>query len=78
MEVHASVYEGLLNTNVKKFPHNSIVHLERELVEAKDKYRTKLVIIDGVYSQNGDLAHMDEIYALTKQYGAYLMVIVVL
>lgn len=74
MEVHASVYEGLLNTNVKKFPHNSIVHLERALIEARDKYRTKLVIIDGVYSQNGDVAHMDKIYNLTKQYGAYLMV----
>jgi len=74
MEVHASVYEGMLNTNVKKFPHNSMKHLERALVDAKDKYRTRLVIIDGVYSQNGDIAKMDEIYDLTKKYGAYLMV----
>lgn len=74
MEVHASVYEGLLNTNVKRFPHNSMIHLERALADAENKFRTKLVIIDGVYSQNGDLATMDEIYALTKKYGAYLMV----
>ncbi|WP_293943603.1 MULTISPECIES: aminotransferase class I/II-fold pyridoxal phosphate-dependent enzyme [unclassified Sphingobacterium] len=74
MEVHASVYEGLLNTNIKRFPHNSTVHLERALVETQNKFRTKLVIIDGVYSQNGDFAKMDEIYALTKKYGAYLMV----
>lgn len=58
MEVHASVYEGMLNTNVKKFPHNSMKHLERALVDAKDKYRTRLVIIDGVYSQNGDISKM--------------------
>lgn len=74
MEVHASVYEGLLHTNTKRFPHNSMVHLERALIDAQDKFRTKLVIIDGVYSQNGDLAKMDEIHELVKKYDAYLMV----
>lgn len=74
MEVHASVYEGLLNTNTKRFPHNSIVHLERALAETRNTFRTRLVIIDGVYSQNGDLAKLDEIKALVKSYGAYLMV----
>ncbi|MCL7989334.1 aminotransferase class I/II-fold pyridoxal phosphate-dependent enzyme [Sphingobacterium sp. lm-10] len=74
MEVHASVYEGLLNTTTKRFPHNSMVHLERALAEAKQTHRTRLVIIDGVYSQNGDLAKLDEIKALVKSYGAYLMV----
>lgn len=74
MEVHASVYEGLLRTNTKRFPHNSMIHLERALVDAENKYRTKLVIIDGVYSQNGDLGKIDEIYHLCEKYGAYLMV----
>ncbi|EHQ30930.1 aminotransferase class I/II-fold pyridoxal phosphate-dependent enzyme [Mucilaginibacter paludis] len=74
MAVHASVYEGLYETNVKKFPHNSLVHLERALAEAQSKYLTRLVVIDGVYSQDGDLARMDEIYDLTKKYGGFLMV----
>ncbi len=74
MAVHASVYEGLLETNVKRFPHNSISYLERYLSETQAKYQTRLVVIDGVYSQNGDLAKMKEIYELTKQYGAFLMV----
>lgn len=74
MAVHASVYEGLKDTNVTVFPHNHMERLERLLKESQAKYRTKLVIIDGVYSQDGDLARMDEIYALTKQYGGYLMV----
>lgn len=74
MAVHASVYEGLLTTNTKRFPHNSLVHLERALVDAQSKYLTRLVIIDGVYSQDGDLAYMDKIYELVKSYGAYLMV----
>lgn len=74
MAVHASVYEGLLNTNMKRFPHNSMIHLERALAEAQTKFRTRLVIVDGVYSQDGDLAKLDEIYKLTKSYGGYLMV----
>lgn len=74
MAVHASVYEGLLETNIKRFPHNSLIHLERALSDAQSKYQTRMVIIDGVYSQDGDLAKMDEIYELTKQYGAFLMV----
>ncbi|WP_158799310.1 aminotransferase class I/II-fold pyridoxal phosphate-dependent enzyme [Pedobacter sp. L105] len=74
MAVHASVYEGLLETNVKRFPHNSLIHLERALAEAQSKYFTRIVVIDGVYSQDGDLAKMKDIYDLTKQYGGFLMV----
>ena len=74
MAVHASVYEGLLETNIKRFPHNNLDYLERALHEVQSKYQTKIVIIDGVYSQDGDLAKMDEIYKLTKHYGAFLMV----
>ncbi|WP_184550712.1 aminotransferase class I/II-fold pyridoxal phosphate-dependent enzyme [Mucilaginibacter sp. FT3.2] len=74
MAVHASVYEGLYETTIKRFPHNSLLHLERALIEAQSRYLTRLVVIDGVYSQDGDLARMNEIYDLTKKYGAYLMV----
>lgn len=74
MAVHASVYDGLLETNVKIFPHNNLDYLERALVETKSKYLTRMVIIDEVYSQNGNLSKMDKIYELTKQYGAFLMV----
>ncbi|GAC1312033.1 MAG: pyridoxal phosphate-dependent aminotransferase family protein [Mucilaginibacter sp.] len=74
MAVHASVYEGCKDTNLKIFLHNDLEVLERLLKHAKDNFRTKLVIIDGVYSQDGDLARMTEIYKLTKQYGGFLMV----
>ncbi|MBU2903449.1 aminotransferase class I/II-fold pyridoxal phosphate-dependent enzyme [Arenibacter algicola] len=74
MAVHASVFEGLLETNVKRFPHNNLDYLERALSDTRSKYVTRLVIIDGVYSQDGDLAKMSEIYDLTKLYGAFLMV----
>lgn len=74
MAVHASVYEGCLTTNVKRFLHNNLEMLEQVLQNAKDKYRTKMVVVDGVYSQDGDLAHLDKIAELTHQYGAYLVV----
>ena len=74
MDVHASVYEGCLTTNVKRFTHNNMEQLELVLENAESTYRTKMVIIDGVYSQDGDLAFLDRIAELTRHYGAYLMV----
>ena len=74
MAVHASVQEGCLLTNTKSFPHNDVEALERILRVSGDAYRTKMVIIDGVYSQDGDLAPLDKIVSLCKHYGAYLMV----
>ncbi|MEZ2334728.1 aminotransferase class I/II-fold pyridoxal phosphate-dependent enzyme [Mucilaginibacter sp. RCC_168] len=74
MAVHASVYEGALNTNVKTFLHNNLDMLEQVLKNAQDKYRTKMVVIDGVYSQDGDIAPIKEIAELTHKYGGYLVV----
>lgn len=74
MAVHASVYEGCLKTNTKQFLHNDLSHLEQILVKAQHTYRTRFVIVDGVYSQDGDIAPLDKIAELTHRYGAYLVV----
>ncbi|WP_326983974.1 aminotransferase class I/II-fold pyridoxal phosphate-dependent enzyme [Chryseobacterium sp. MYb264] len=74
MAVHASVHEGCAYTNTKTFPHNNLEALEHILKISEDKFRTKLVIVDGVYSQDGDTSHIKEIYALVKKYNAFLMV----
>ncbi|RMZ59874.1 aminotransferase class I/II-fold pyridoxal phosphate-dependent enzyme [Chryseobacterium nematophagum] len=74
MAVHASVHEGCAFTNKKTFPHNNLEALEHILKTAESLYRTKLVIIDGVYSQDGDTSHVNEIYNLVKKYNAFLMV----
>ena len=74
MAVHASVHEGCLTTNVKTFLHNNLEQLEFVLKNSRDKYRTKMVIIDGVYSQDGDIARLDEIADLAHLYGAFLVV----
>ncbi|PWS32641.1 aminotransferase class I/II-fold pyridoxal phosphate-dependent enzyme [Pedobacter paludis] len=74
MSVHASVFEGCMNTNIKLFLHNNMDALERALKESKATHRTRIVVVDGVYSQDGDLAPLDMIIELTRHYGAYLMV----
>lgn len=74
MAVHSSVYEGIMGTTTKRFIHNDIESLERILSHAKDSYRTKMVIIDGVYSQDGDIAKLKEILEITHKYGAVLLV----
>lgn len=74
MAVHASVYEGCQLTSMKVFLHNRMDLLERTLKLSRDAYRTKMVIVDGVYSQDGDIAPLDKILELCRHYGAYLAV----
>lgn len=72
--VHTSVQEGCQLTHVKTFPHNDTEALERVLKALRNQYRMKLVVVDGVYSQDGDLAPLDRILELVRHYGAYLLV----
>lgn len=72
--VHASIVDGCRGTNVKCFKHNNLECLEQILDRSKNQYRTKLVIVDGVYSMDGDVAPLDKLVELTKAYGAYLMI----
>lgn len=74
MLVHASIIDGCKNTNVKFFKHNNMGSLENTLKKVKDKFRTKLVAVDGVYSMDGDIAPLDQIVEIAKHYGAYVMV----
>lgn len=74
MFVHASVTDGCQQTNKKYFLHNNMESLEMVLKQSKDKYNNKVVVVDGVYSQEGDVALLDQIYELTQRYGAFLVV----
>jgi 8-amino-7-oxononanoate synthase len=71
---HASIIDGcrLSFGEVKKFRHNDMNDLERVLREHESK--DKLVVVDGVFSMEGDIARLPEIIALTKKYGARVMV----
>jgi len=71
---HASIIDGcrLSYGEVRKFRHNDMADLERALNEANG--RGKLVVVDGVFSMEGDVAKLPEIVSLAKKYGAGTMV----
>lgn len=72
--IHASAYDGLLQTNVKKIGHNDLTYLEMNLKRVQSEYDTVMLIADGVYSQNGDLGMIPEYIDLCQKYGAFIMV----
>lgn len=74
MLAHASLIDGCKGTHIEYFRHNNMDSLERTLKKAQPKHRTKLVIVDGVYSMDGDIAHLDRVVELAHAYGAYVMV----
>lgn len=73
MFTHASVFDGCLCTNTKRFLHNNIDSLSHVLKNTKE-YKNRFVIIDGVYSQEGDVAPLDKIYTVCREYNAFLIV----
>jgi len=72
---HASIIDGCLLSGAhhKSFLHNNMESLERILAISKD-YINKLIIVDAVYSMDGDVANLPEISRLAKKYNAKLMV----
>lgn len=72
--IHTSASSGLIGTNVKPIGHNDVEYLEMTLKNNVGKYNTQLVIIDGVYSQDGDLSKLPEYIEVCKKYNVLLMV----
>lgn len=72
--VHTSVMEGCQLVPRKTVRHNDLDAYEHILKMAAGNHPLVLLIIDGVYSQDGDIAPLKEIISLCKRYGARLMV----
>jgi 8-amino-7-oxononanoate synthase len=71
---HASIVDGckLSYGEVKRFKHNDMADLERVLSEHNG--RGKLVVVDGVFSMEGDIIDLPETLGIIKRHGARLMV----
>lgn len=69
--VHASIIDGmrLCKAMQDSYKHSDMGHLEDKLQEHQDK-RHRLIITDGVFSMDGDLAKLDQIVALAEKYDA--------
>jgi 5-aminolevulinate synthase len=68
---HASMINGIRNSGAEKrvFRHNDVQHLESLLVEC-DPAKPKIIAFESVYSMDGDIAPIEQIVDIAKQYGA--------
>lgn len=74
-ENHASIVDGcrLSFAKLLKFKHNDMEDLER-ILKTIPETSGKLIIIDGIYSMEGDIADLPGVVKLAKQYGARIMI----
>lgn len=72
---HASIIEGsrLSFSKVLKFSHNDMSSLEAKL-KVCDPDRVKLIVVDGIFSMEGDIINLPEVAKLADKYGASIMV----
>ena len=72
---HACIIDGsrLSFSEVRKFPHNDMGGLEKKL-RGVPRGAYKFIVVDGIYSMEGDIAKLPEIVALCKKYNASVMV----
>ncbi len=72
---HASIVDGCLlsRSQILRFRHNDMVSLEQCLVDAGTD-TGKLVVVDAVFSMDGDVLNLPEVSRLCREYGALLMV----
>ncbi|MDD2247020.1 MAG: pyridoxal phosphate-dependent aminotransferase family protein [Proteiniphilum sp.] len=72
---HASIIEGLRTSfsTKYKYRHNDMGSLEKQLKRC-DPRKVKLIVVDGVFSMEGDLANIPEIVRLARKYNANIMV----
>ncbi len=73
---HASIIDGcrLAKSKIIAYDHCSPASLKDKLDQYRGEYRRALVVTDGVFSMDGDVAPLDEIYEVTRGYDVILMV----
>ena len=74
---HASIIDGIRLTKAarKVYKHNDMADLERVLAESQGQgFRNTVIVTDGVFSMDGDIAPLDRIAELAERFGAITMV----
>ena len=73
---HASIIDGsrLSGARIVRFAHASAADLEKVIIENAGSYRRAVIITDGVFSMDGDIAPLDQLYEIAKKYDIILMV----
>eukprot|EP01118_Nematostelium_gracile_P005941 TRINITY_DN1895_c0_g1_i2.p1 TRINITY_DN1895_c0_g1~~TRINITY_DN1895_c0_g1_i2.p1 ORF type:complete len:329 (+),score=90.18 TRINITY_DN1895_c0_g1_i2:44-1030(+) len=72
---HASIIDGIRLCKAQKYRyrHLDLNHLEEQLKDAS-KSKVKLIVTDGVFSMDGDIAPLDKIVSLAEKYNAMVMI----
>ena len=73
---HNSILQGcfLSGASLVAFPHNDVAALEKILSDRRHRYQRVLIVIEGVYSTDGDLANLPPVIKLKQKYKTFLMV----
>jgi glycine C-acetyltransferase len=73
---HASIIDGsrLSGAKIIRYTHNDPADLQQKLSEHRSAYPRAVVITDGVFSMDGDIAPLPEIYEVTRNFDVLLMV----
>lgn len=73
---HASIIDGcrLSRAEVVRYAHNDVGDLRQKIAEHKDSARRMLIITDGVFSMDGDIAPLPQIVEVADEFGAMVMV----
>lgn len=73
---HDSILQGckLSGATRRPFPHNDAAALDAVLTQVRDQYRRVLVVIEGVYSMDGDIADLPALVEVKRRHGALLMI----
>ena len=73
---HASIIDGcrLSRAEIKVFPHKDVEACEKILKEIADRKCHKLLITDGVFSMEGDIAPLPQLVELAEKYGCIMMI----
>ena len=74
--VHSCILDGIKLSGAKhvRFKHNDLISLKTRLQECSDIQNKKIIVVESVYSMDGDLAPLKEIFALAEKHNALLMV----
>lgn len=74
--IHNSVFEGikLSGATRRAFNHNDPDSLERILSEIRGNFERTLIVIEGIYSMDGDIPHLPRFVDIKNRYKAFLMV----
>jgi 8-amino-7-oxononanoate synthase len=74
--IHDSVLQGIKLSQAARrgFRHEDPAHLEQQLTQLRGHYRRCLIVVEGVYSMDGDICSLPAYLALKKRFGCLLMV----